>query len=189
MASTGRIRAVGVRAGGRVKRGRAFAIAAVPLALMSGLCAVPASAHHAPVGKATFPGSNIRCSSGQKTYLKAAWQEAYAYTKRAESLIDHIARQPTDDERRRLWEPHAGVGREPHPDRHRGGRDGADGVLTGTRASPSRRARATSTKDASRCRRTAASPAAPATRCGVASLVVDECRRPVVVCLRQLLRP
>jgi hypothetical protein len=104
MSSIGRIRAVGVRAEGRVKSGRALAIAAVPLALMAGLFAVPASAHHAPVGKATFPGSNIRCSSGQKTYLKAAWQEAYAYTKRAESLIDYIARQPTDDERRRLWE-------------------------------------------------------------------------------------
>jgi hypothetical protein len=104
MSSTGRIRAVGVRAGGRVKSGRALAIAAVPLALMAGLFAVPASAHHTPVGKATFPGSNIRCSSGQKTYLKAACQEAYAYTKRAESLIDYIARQPTDDERRRLWE-------------------------------------------------------------------------------------
>jgi hypothetical protein len=104
MAFTHGIRAVGPRAGGRVKRGRALAIAAVPLALMAGVCAGPAAAHHTPVGNATFPGSNIRCSSGQKTYLKAAWQEAYAYTKRAEQLIDYIAKQPTDDERRRLWE-------------------------------------------------------------------------------------
>lgn len=78
--------------------------AAVPVALLAGVIAAPAPAHHAPVGQATFPGSNVRCSSGQKTFLRAAWQEAYAYTKRAESLIDYIATRPTDDERRRLWE-------------------------------------------------------------------------------------
>ena len=99
-----RIHSAGARAGGRRSRGRALAAAAVPAALLAGMLAAPAQAHHAPVGQATFPGSNIRCSSGQKTYLRTAWQEAYAYTKRAEDLIDHIAAQPTDDERRRLWE-------------------------------------------------------------------------------------
>jgi len=106
MSFTRRIHSTGIRAAGGRRRRRALATAAAPVALLAGLLAAPAPAlaHHAPVGQATFPGSNYRCSSGQKTYLRAAWQEAYAYTKRAESLIDYIAAQPTDDERRRLWE-------------------------------------------------------------------------------------
>jgi hypothetical protein len=104
MPFTDRGHAAGARAGGRLRRGRALLAAAVPVALLAGMFGAPAQAHHAPLGKATFPGSNIRCSSGQKTYLRDAWQEAYAYTKRAEDLIDYIAAQPTDDERRRLWE-------------------------------------------------------------------------------------
>jgi len=104
MSSSRRTHTTGARAGGHLRRGRALLAAAVPVALLAGLFAAPAPAHHAPVGEATFPGSNFRCSSGQKTYLRAAWQEAYAYTKRAEQLVDYIAAQPTDDERRRLWE-------------------------------------------------------------------------------------
>jgi hypothetical protein len=105
MSFTRRTVTVGVRAGGRPRRGRALVAAVAPVALLAGLfAAAPASAHHAPIGNATFPGSNVRCSSGQKTYLRAAWQEAYAYTKRAENLVDYIAAQPTEDDRRRLWE-------------------------------------------------------------------------------------
>jgi hypothetical protein len=74
------------------------------VALVAGAGAAPAQAQHTPVGKATFPGSNIRCSSSQKTFLREAWQEAYRYTVRAKALIDYIASQPSDDERRRLWE-------------------------------------------------------------------------------------
>jgi hypothetical protein len=83
---------------------RALATPAVLGALGATLFASPAPATHTPVGNATFPGSNYRCSDGQKTFLKSAWQEAYRYTKRAEQMIDYIAAQPTEDDRRRLWE-------------------------------------------------------------------------------------
>jgi len=86
------------------RRGRTLAVPAVLVALMAGAFAAPAQANHAPVGKATFPGTNFRCSSGQDTFLRAAWQEGYAYTVRAKALVDHIAAQPSEDERRRLWE-------------------------------------------------------------------------------------
>ena len=83
---------------------RALATPAVLGTLGAAVLTTPAPASHTPVGNATFPGSNIRCTSGQKTFLKVAWQEAYSYTKRAEQMIDYIAAQPTEDERRRLWE-------------------------------------------------------------------------------------
>ena len=83
---------------------RALATPAVLGALGATLLTTPAPAAHTPVGNATFPGSNYRCSDGQKTFLKSAWQEAYSYTKRAEQMIDYIAAQPTEDDRRRLWE-------------------------------------------------------------------------------------
>ncbi len=68
------------------------------------LFAAPAPADPVPVGQATFPGSNYRCSSGQKTFLKAAWHEAHVYTSSAKALIDNIAAQPTDAARKAAWE-------------------------------------------------------------------------------------
>lgn len=88
----------------RWRRALRLATPTALVALTAALSAAPAQASHAQVGNATFPGSNYRCSDGQKTFLRAAWQEAYSYTKRAESLIDYIAAQASDDERRRLWE-------------------------------------------------------------------------------------
>src|ERR1044072_2862606 len=88
----------------RRSKGRALAHRAALVALVVGVLAAPSSAHHRPVGTATFPGSNWRCTDAQQKHLRAAWQEAYEYVARGKAQADYIASQPTGDERRRLWE-------------------------------------------------------------------------------------
>lgn len=79
-----------------------WGVGATALVTMLLALATPAArATHTPVGNAVYPGDN-RCSSSQSSYLRSAWQEAYEYTKHADTLIRYIAAQP-DAQARVLW--------------------------------------------------------------------------------------